>query len=133
MRMMSFMLTTQQFRDRTKTVTRRLNWKNLKPGTLLLGVEKAMGLKKGEAVKPLGVIVVRAVLRVMLGDIKPDDVVREGFPWMSTTEFIDMFCEHMGGDRYQFVTRIEFLFVPGSAVPAAVGGDLFAKVFSNGC
>ena len=35
MRNISFALTKQQFLDRTKTVTRRLGWKNLEVGTLL--------------------------------------------------------------------------------------------------
>ena len=35
MRSMSFMLTTQQIRDRTKSVTRRTGWADLQPGTLL--------------------------------------------------------------------------------------------------
>jgi hypothetical protein len=47
MRLISFALTTGQIRNRTTTVTRRLWWKNLKPGTLLQPVEKAPGLKKG--------------------------------------------------------------------------------------
>ena len=46
--MISFSLTTPQFRDGTKDVTRRLGWTFLKPGDRLCAVVKAMGLKKGE-------------------------------------------------------------------------------------
>jgi hypothetical protein len=49
MRNISFSITRFQFCDRTKTVTRRLGWAKLKPGDVLMGVEKAMGLKKGES------------------------------------------------------------------------------------
>ena len=48
MRNISFMLTKDQVRNRHKTVTRRLGWRRLKPGDVLRGVEKAMGLKAGE-------------------------------------------------------------------------------------
>jgi hypothetical protein len=50
-RLMSFAHTTDQIRNRTKTVTRRNGWADLKPGELFWAVEKAMGLKPGEKVK----------------------------------------------------------------------------------
>ena len=37
MKRISFSMTEPQFVDRTKTVTRRLGWRNLKPGEHLLG------------------------------------------------------------------------------------------------
>ena len=55
-RHMSFSMTTAQFRARTKTVTRRFGWWFLKPGDLVMGVEKSQGLKKGEKVVRLGLI-----------------------------------------------------------------------------
>lgn len=55
-RNMSFAMTTGQFKARTKTVTRRFGWWFLKPGDVVRGVEKAMGLKKGEKVKALSLI-----------------------------------------------------------------------------
>ena len=56
MRRISFALTTPQFKARTKTVTRRLGWRDLQPGDELMAVEKCMGIKKGEKQKELGVI-----------------------------------------------------------------------------
>ena len=53
MRNMSFSLTTEQIRNRTKDVTRRLGWKNLKPGEHFRAVEKCQGLKKGEHIVKL--------------------------------------------------------------------------------
>ena len=49
MRYMSFMLTKRQFKERTKTVTRRHvdTWQTLKPGDRLTLIEKGMGLPKG--------------------------------------------------------------------------------------
>lgn len=52
-RNMSFMLTTQQVIDRTKTVTRRLGWKHLKPGELFWACEKCQGLGKGGKINRL--------------------------------------------------------------------------------
>lgn len=107
-RNMSFSLTTEQFKAGTKTVTRRLGWKFLKPGDFVWGVEKAMGLKPGESIKRLGMIRIVDVRRERLLDITEADVRREGFPHMTPFEFIHMFCQHMGVDPTEAVTRIEF-------------------------
>lgn len=108
MRSMSFSLTEQQFLAGTKDVTRRKGWANLKPGTRLKAVRKAMGLRKGEQQVVLGIIEVVDVRLEPLWRISPRDVQREGFPEFTRTEFIGMFCDHMGGDKEQIVTRIEF-------------------------
>lgn len=47
-RNMSFALTTQQFKDKAKTVTRPFGWHFLQTGDIICGVEKCMGFKKGE-------------------------------------------------------------------------------------
>lgn len=56
MRNMSFMLTPDQILNQTKTVTRRLGWATLKPGTLVRAVRKCQGLKKGEKIEALAVL-----------------------------------------------------------------------------
>ncbi|TXH46022.1 MAG: ASCH domain-containing protein [Desulfurellales bacterium] len=112
MRNMSFAITTRQIVDRTKTVTRRRGWKTLKPGTLIRAVKKGMGLKPGEQLEPLAVLCVVDVRREPLHAIDDEDVQREGFV-MPAHEFVEMFCRHMGGDRNQILTRIEFRYVPG--------------------
>jgi hypothetical protein len=66
MRNISFSLTTEQFKARTKTVTRRLGWTFLEPGTVLMGCEKCMGLKPGEKIVRLGRIRVVSVRRERL-------------------------------------------------------------------
>ncbi len=110
-RNMSFAKTTEQIISRTKTVTRRKGWKFLKAGDVVCAVEKGMGLKKGEQIKRYGYIVATSVRREPLNAITDDDVTREGFPTASAEWFVDFFCEEMGGDPDQTVTRIEFEYI----------------------
>lgn len=111
MRNISFNLTTDQIRNRTKTVTRRLGWKNLKPGELLRACRKCQGLKKGEHPEVLATIRVLSVDQMFLNDIDALDVEREGFPGMTPEQFVKMFCRHMKSDSRGIVTRIEFQYV----------------------
>lgn len=118
MKRMSFMLTAQQMRDRTKTVTRRLGWKTLKPGTRLLAVERCQGIKPGQVVEVFGEIEVVSVRREELHWIDDDDVTAEGFDHLREPEvgrgasaFVQMFCEHMKCRQNDEVTRIEFRHV----------------------
>jgi hypothetical protein len=111
MRTISFSHTTQQFRDRTKDVTRRVGWKTLKPGARLRAVVKSMGLKAGEQVQDLGTIEVVSVRREPLNAIRNPDVVREGFPGMDWRHFVAMFCESFGVNPVDEVTRIEYRYV----------------------
>ncbi len=74
-RNISFSMTTPQFIDGSKTVTRRMGWKFLKPGDVLCAVEKGMGLKKGEKVKRLGHIKIECVDFERICDIDQADVV----------------------------------------------------------
>ena len=127
MRLISFAITTKQVRERTKTVTRRLAWEGLKPGTLLLGVEKAMGLKKGEKVKPLAVVRVVDVRRERVDAITADDCAREGFPEKTPADFVDLFLRmYKGLKRSDLLTRIEFEYVatfePGPAPQCVLPG-----------
>lgn len=107
----SFYLTTPQFRARTKTVTRRCKWKNLKAGQRLRAVVKGQGLKMGEQVDVLGIIEIVSVRRERLNEITDADVIAEGFPAMTRQEFIEMFCRNMKCEATDFVTRIEFKYV----------------------
>lgn len=120
MRQISFALTTKQIRTKQKTVTRRLGWKTLQPGTLLQPVVKAQGLKKGERVEKIGgpirvVDVWRGPLERMIGRFEDfaasDESKLEGFPHLTSEEFVAMFCEHHGCAPSTEVTRIEFEYV----------------------
>jgi hypothetical protein len=110
---MSFMLTTQQIRDETKTVTRRLGWKFLKVGDRIQACVKCQGLGKGGKIQKLKVIEVVAVRREVLTCIHfySGECEREGFPSMTTSEFVNMFCREMRCADSDFVTRIEFKYV----------------------
>lgn len=110
-RNISFALTTEQFLNRTKTVTRRRGWKNVKAGDVLMGCEKCMGLRPGGKLNKLGLIRVVSARREQLDAITDADVVREGFPGCSGYWFVQMFCREMGGDINQEVTRIEFEYL----------------------
>lgn len=111
MRNMSFMLTPEQIRNRTKTVTRRLGWWNLKPGDRLQAVVKSQGLKKGEKIQKLAVIEIVNVHPEILCDITDRECVREGFPEMDSIQFTRMFCKEMKCDIGEKVNRIEFKYI----------------------
>lgn len=114
MRNMSFSLTTRALINGHKTVTRRLGWKSLKPGELFCGVKKAMGLKKGEKIQRLGVCRCVSNRAERLDAITQEDVVSEGFPTMTPSEFVEMFCRHHGCLPQTIVQRILFEIVPGA-------------------
>lgn len=126
-RNISFALTTDQIRNRTKTVTRRLGWKNLKPGTVLNACVKCMGLKPGEKVQKLATIRVVDVRQESL-DAMDDcgdspwsygnlEAKKEGFSMMTGAEFVTMFCTHMNCSDTTEVTRIEFEYIDEDAQP----------------
>lgn len=115
MRNISFALTTRQVRRRKKTVTRRLGWRDLEPGTLLQPVVKSQGLKKGQKVRKIGrpirvVDVRREVLRRVIDvhDYGRREVILEGFPRMTPHQFVQFFCVANRCTSRQFVTRIEY-------------------------
>lgn len=114
-RNMSFALTTQQYRDQSKDVTRRLGWLFLKPGERVHGCKKCMGLRKDEPLVYLHdfecVSVRREPLNKMLTDVAygMDECRREGFPQMSPAEFVSFFCaSHKGCTAETEISRIEF-------------------------
>ena len=111
-RNMSFSITTEQYRNRTKTVTRRLGWWFLKHGDILNGVEKGMGLKKGEKLVKFGQHKIIFTRPEPLNAVTQEEVILEGFPDMTPTEFIDMFCRsHKGCRPETMVNRIEFEYL----------------------
>lgn len=114
-RNISFMLTTPQFLNGTKDVTRRMGWLFLKAGDELMAVEKSQGLGKGGKIKRLGMIEVASICREPLSAIEnyPKygiyEVAREGFPDLTAQEFISFFCDsHKKCTPESIVTRIEF-------------------------
>lgn len=108
---MSFSITTDQVRNRTKTVTRRLGWWFLEPGDIVNAVEKAMGLKRGEKIKRICQIRIVRAAWVILDHITEEDVIREGFPGWTIGDFIWMFCGHNKCEPNEKVNRIEFEYI----------------------
>lgn len=104
---MSFALTLRQFKDRSKTVTRRFGWNFLKAGQIVCGVEKGQGIKKGQ-LKRIGMIRIISIRNEMLCEITPSDCAKEGFPEMTPEDFTLMLCKYSGHNREQRVNRIEF-------------------------
>lgn len=112
MRNMSFALTTEQVRNRTKTVTRRIGWQFAKAGDVVQPVVQGQGIPKGGKVEKIGgPIRFTDVRREPLSAITIEDVAREGFPGQSDAWFCEMFCEANGLATYPTVTRIEFEYV----------------------
>lgn len=116
--------------ERRKTVTRRLGWQRLKPGDRLQLCRKVMGRKHADGtVGPLVVLAraeVVSVRRERLWDITDDDVRRECVPdqgqfdehgedgWPTVDAWVRWFCEAMRCRPDDFVTRIEFRYLPES-------------------
>lgn len=122
MRNISFTLTTEAIKSRSKTVTRRLGWKNVRVGELLQGVERCQGLKKGEKVSRLAVIKVVSVRNEPLKRMNDDidyglvECAKEGFGEHSTlrfpSAFVTFFCSgHKRCTPDTEVTRIEFEYL----------------------
>lgn len=109
MRRMSFSATVEQMRDGSKTVTRRdpKTWQALRPGELVLAVEKAMGLRTGEKQTPIGVIRVLSNEVVTLADFDGAEARREGFT--SSADFFAVWrAMHGPWNLSDQVRRIEF-------------------------
>lgn len=118
MKNISFSLTTRQFRAKTKSVTRRNGWKDLKPSDRLMACEKCMGRKPGEPLVRMGAIAVMSVRferldrMIALPAYGRDECRKEGFPDMTPEEFVDMFCaSHKGCTPATIVTRISFEYL----------------------
>lgn len=113
MRNMSFALTTDAVRQRTKTVTRRLAWHTLKPGDRVAAVRQCMGLARGEKVERLATIRILANDSEPLAAIldRPDDPRLEGFPELSPQDFVTMFATKMRCTPETVVQRIEFEYL----------------------
>ena len=110
MRNMSFSLTTRQMRARSKTVTRRIGWWFLKPGDVVMAVEKGRGLKKGEKVKRIHAIRIISTWeeRLFCCD-NVAEIEAEGFPGTSPVRFVQDFCkQHRGCTARTVVNRIKF-------------------------
>jgi hypothetical protein len=110
-RLMSFSHTTPQIEARTKTVTRRLGWQFLEAGDEVIAVEKGQGLRKGERARRLVRLRIKSVRRERLCVITKREVDREGFPTLTVSEFVRMFCRGFRCEPLDHITRIEFEYL----------------------
>jgi hypothetical protein len=96
---MSFFKTQEQFKNESKTVTRRTGWKNIKLGVVHSGIVKGQGLKKGEHVERLGNFIPLISRWEPLSNMArypaygEDEVIREGFPNLTPAQFVEMLCD----------------------------------------
>ena len=110
-RNMSFMITTEQIKNRTKTVTWRFGWNFLKPADVVNACEKCRGLEAGQKVNKLCQIRIIGVRKEPLNKITKRECVLEGFPDMVPEDFISIFCDLNGCKPTETVNRIEFEYV----------------------
>ena len=110
-RNMSFMLTTEQIRNKTKTVTRRLGWWFLKPGDILNACVQCQGIKKGEKIQKICQIRIISTREEPLSLIDKEDCIKEGFPEMEPEKFVGMFYVEMKCWNIEIVNRIEFEYI----------------------
>jgi hypothetical protein len=132
MKNMSFFLTTESARARTKTVTRRNGWAGLKPGDRVQQVVKGQGLKQGEKIQKIHVIQIinnrpeTLNLLIQMPEYGRREMVREGFPEMDPANFVKMYCDHNKTTPSSLVNRISFRYLISSReedtlkVPASV-------------
>lgn len=113
----SFYATKTQFRNRTKTVTRRTGKRPFKIGEIYTAIEKGQGLKKGEHVVILGKFIPVSARWEPLDRMIKDpaygivEVIKEGFPEMTPEEFVEMFCTMNHVPPNQVVQRVEFKYI----------------------
>lgn len=104
-------MTTRQVRAGTKTITRRNGWLFLKPGDVVMAVEKCQGLKKGERIIKIRPIRILDTRREMIVRIDKADCIAEGFPELSPVDFVQMYCKANKKDPYDDCTRIKFEYI----------------------
>jgi hypothetical protein len=122
-RLMAVSLTEPQVRARTKTVTRRVGWRMLRPGDQLTLCRKVMGRRPGEPLERIADVEVVSVRREPLDGITAGDVAAEGFPQMTPAQFVGFFCDtHRGCDPGTEVTRIEWRYL--DPLPGDGGSDI---------
>ena len=118
---MSYFLTTKQFIENKKDVTRRIGWTTLKDSDTYTAVLKSQGLKTGEKITKLGECMCISNAPEQLDEIirnpyrdgsKRSEMEREGFPDMTAEQFVNFFCKHMKVSPKTVVNRIEFMKMP---------------------
>ena len=110
-RLMSVALTEDAVRARTKTVTRRMGWRHLRPGDRVCLCRKVMGRRPGEPLIRITEVEIVTVRVEPLSAVTAADVAAEGFPGRSPAWFIDFFCTHLRVTPDTTVTRIQWRYL----------------------
>jgi hypothetical protein len=107
---MSFAMTPDAIRDRSKTVTRRLGWTFLTVGDRLQAVDRSPRAGDFERLAVLEVVdICLEPLAAVLDE--PNGCAREGLPDLTPVEFARRFTSSMHCSLDTIVTRIEFRYV----------------------
>lgn len=105
---------------RTKTVTRRLGWRFLKPGDHVTLCRKVMGRRKGEPLVRLADVEIVSVRREPLSAMTFEDVEREGGDYLPLVQdagetlqetFARWFAEAFRVSVDTEVTRVEWRYL----------------------
>ncbi len=113
----SFAMTKDQYRNQTKTVTRRLGWRFAQVGDMTNGCEKCQGLVRGEKIVVMGQHRFTNLRWERLDRMidEPEygqaECIKEGFPEMTPGEFVDMFCKANKCKSDIEVHRMEFEYL----------------------
>ena len=110
---MSFAMTLPALLVGIKDVTRRVGWRDLWIGDVVMAVDKAMG-HGGKQVKIMP-LRVTAVGRDHTANVTDEDARREGFPHMSGRALARLLARKL---RVEMVTRLEFRREDAGDVPA---------------
>lgn len=124
MRDICFTTTPAQIRARTQTVTRRLGWVDLTPGTRLQPCTRHFNRAKHQIVTRIGrpirvVDVRREPLARMLDDptYGAAECVLEGVPDMAPADFVQRYTKLHACALTVIVTRIEFAYRQPKRIP----------------
>lgn len=111
-RLMAVSLSETAVHSRVKSVTRRLGWSYLTPGTQLTLCRKVMGRKRGEPLVRIADVEVVAVSRERLDAITAQDCALEGFAHLTPAQFVEFFCAtHRGCTPASLITRIQWRYL----------------------
>jgi len=111
MRNMSFILTTPQMYNKTKTQTSRIGWEFLKPGDVVMACEQCQGLKNGKKIVKIGPIKIikNESVKVLVKYYSEQNITAEGFSGMQPIDFIqNILIKKCGRELGQSINRIKF-------------------------
>ncbi len=107
---MSFYYTTTAVKQRTKIHTLRDGWKKLKPGRQFEACVKVRGIPSAE-VEVLATCELESTARRPLNSITQQEVIWEGFPDWTPTQFVQWFCQKMKLQPTYVLTFLKYKYL----------------------